>query len=57
MLISSKEIKTISTINIKLQLSHQTAEGSQPRQVLGINQCSASGMQVAVNWRPDELPQ
>lgn len=31
MLISSKEIKTISTINIKLQLSHQAAAGSQPR--------------------------
>lgn len=50
MLISSKEIKTISTINIKLQLSHQTAEGSQPRQVSGINHYSAS-----VNWCPVEL--
>lgn len=56
MLISSKEIKTISTINIKLQLSHQTAEGSQPRQVLGINHYSASGTQVTVNWCLTELP-
>lgn len=56
MLISSKEIKTISTINIKLQLSHQTAEGSQPRQVLGINHYSASGMQVAVEQCPHEVP-
>jgi len=37
MLISSKEIKTISTINIKLQLSHQGAAGFQTRQGLGIS--------------------
>jgi len=46
MLISSKEIKTISTINIKLQLSHQTAEGSLPRQVGGVNHRSAG------RWEP-----
>lgn len=37
MLISSKEIKTISTINIKLQLSHQGTAGFQARQGLGIS--------------------
>lgn len=37
MLISSEEIKTISTINIKLQLSHQAVAGFQPRQGLGIS--------------------
>ena len=44
MLISSKEIKTISTINIKLQLSHQGAAGFQTRQGLGISQiCPVHG--------------
>lgn len=48
MLISSKEIKTISTINIKLQLSHQAAAGSQPRQVMAMSCCCPD----VLTWKP-----
>lgn len=48
MLISSKEIKTISTINIKLQLSYQMEEGTELSQykLLGINYWDAWSMQM-----------